>query len=665
MRQAWLIAGMLFVFAFAKAQQFISHQVSTGETVYSISKKYSVSEDDIYKYNPDAKERIYEGLVLILPDAKKTTGGVGATSPQEDITFKTHKVKRKETLFSISKRYNVPVDIIKKYNKELYSKPLRKGFKLRIPTNYKEAVAEVVEDPRPKPSANITTYVVKAKETKYGIARSYGITLSDLKALNPNIGGVLGVGQIINVPNTQPQTETTIDTSKYQLYEVVKGDTMYSLLRSINLKADDLITLNPALGDGLKEGMILKIPRIEGYTTSGEGALPPVGTASKVNLADSIAFTTPKRLAIMLPFGLSKVQDSVAANVDLIKDNRVLRIALDFHSGALMAIEKAKKIGIAVEANIYDTDYVREDGTSANARKVENLIRANDFSSVDAVIGPLLGNNINRAASVLTSQNTPVISPITTRVKMSSNIFQSRPNDLLLKNKMLDYLKANRAGKNIILIADGKNATVKAKIKAAIPNIIEVNPRTSEKGIYLYPDDIPSKLSKTLENWVILETNDLPLISNVTTSLNAQIEDMAKITLLTCKKGDAYASNEIHNTHLTNLNFHYPSIDREYTMNEEGGFFEAYEEAYGESPGEYAIRGYDITLDTILRLAYAGNLFDAAHTGIETNYVENKFRYVRHAGGGYHNEAVYLMKYGPDLSLEEVIINVEEKITDD
>jgi len=123
-----------------------------------------------------------------------------------------------------------------------------------------------------------------------------------------------------------------------------------------------------------------------------------------------------------------------------------------------------------------------------------------------------------------------------------------------------------------------------------------------------------------------------------------------------CKKGDAYRSDEIHNTHLTNLNFHYPSIDREYTMEEKDSFFEAYEDAYGESPGEYAIRGYDITLDTILRLAYAGNLFDAARTGIETNYVENKFRYVRHAGGGYHNEAVYLMKYGPNLSLEEVII---------
>jgi len=656
MKQAWLIVGLLFVFAFAKAQQFISHQVSTGETVYSISKKYSVSENDIYKYNPDAKERIYEGLVLILPAAEETTAGDGVTPPQENITFKTHKVKRKETLFSISKRYNVPIDIIKKYNKELYSKPLRKGFKLRIPTNYQPPAVEVVEEFTTIPTTTTASYTVKAKETKYGIARSYGITIADLEALNPDMGAVLGVGQTIIVPNTQSQGETTIDTAKYQLYEVVKGDTMYSLLRRINLKADDLITLNPTLDDGLKEGMILKIPKIEGYSITGDGALPPVGTLAKVNLADSITFSTPKRLAIMLPFGLSKVQDSVAANVDLIKDNRVLRIALDFHSGALMAIEKAKEIGIDVEAKIYDTDYVREDGASANARKVENLINTNDFSNVDAVIGPLLGNNINRAASTLASRNTPVISPITTRVKMSSNIFQSRPNDLLLKNKMLEYLKANGAGKNIILIADGENATVKAKIKSVIPNIIEVNPRTSKKGIFLYPDDIPSKLSKTLENWVILETNDLPLISHVTTSLNAQIEDMAKITLLTCKKGDAYRSDEIHNTHLTNLNFHYPSIDREYTMEEKDSFFEAYEDAYGESPGEYAIRGYDITLDTILRLAYAGNLFDAARTGIETNYVENKFRYVRHAGGGYHNEAVYLMKYGPNLSLEEVII---------
>ena len=656
MKQAWLIVGMLFVFAFAKAQQFISHQVITGETVYSISKKYNVSEDDIYKFNPDAKERIYEGLVLILPDTDAKTAGGEIIPPQEDITFKIHRVKRKETLFSISQQYNIPIDIIKKYNKRLYSKSLRKGYKLRIPTNYQKTVATVVEETTPTAPAKTTTYAIKAKETKYGIARSYGITLEELEALNPDMSAVLGVGQIINVPNSKPQIDTTIDTSKYEWYEVLKGDTMYSLLRRINLKADDLIALNPALDDGLKEGMILKIPSTEGYTITSDGTLSPIGDKEKVNLADSIAFSTPKRLAIMLPFGLSKVQDSVAANADLIKDNRVLRIALDFHSGVLLALEKAKAIGINVDATIYDTDYVREDGASANARKVEDLINNNDFSNVDAVIGPVLGDNINRAASVLASQNVPVISPITTRVKMSNNIFQSRPSDLLLKNKMLDYLKAHGEGKNIILIADHKSAAVKAKIKVALPNLIEVNPRSSDKGIYLYPDDISSKLSKTLDNWVILETNDLPLISLVTTSLNTQIEDMAKITLLTCKKGDAYRSNEIHNTHLTNLNFHYPSIDKEYNSDKEDSFFELYEEVYGESPGEYAIRGYDITLDTILRLAYAGNLFDAAGKGIETGYVENKFHYVRHSGGGYHNEAVYLMKYGPNLSLEEVVI---------
>ena len=84
-------------------------------------------------------------------------------------------------------------------------------------------------------------------------------------------------------------------------------------------------------------------------------------------------------------------------------------------------------------------------------------------------------------------------------------------------------------------------------------------------------------------------------------------------------------------------------------------FFDAYKDRYDVSPSEQAVRGYDLMLDTILRLAYASDLYSAAQTGIETDYLENKFRYARGEGGGFQNKAVYLVKYGPDLKLEEVM----------
>ena len=101
-------------------ETYKTHKVEKGETVYSIAKKYGVSEEAIYRLNPDAKNGITSSSVLIIPAASgnelKVTG------------FKTHRTKRKETLFSISQKYGVTIDDIKKYNKFLYSEGLRNSI---------------------------------------------------------------------------------------------------------------------------------------------------------------------------------------------------------------------------------------------------------------------------------------------------------------------------------------------------------------------------------------------------------------------------------------------------------------------------------------------------------------------------------------------------------
>ena len=50
----------------AFAQEFKYHTVKKGETVYSISKDYNVSEEDIYKYNPDSIKWLMLSFLLNL-----------------------------------------------------------------------------------------------------------------------------------------------------------------------------------------------------------------------------------------------------------------------------------------------------------------------------------------------------------------------------------------------------------------------------------------------------------------------------------------------------------------------------------------------------------------------------------------------------------------------
>ncbi len=90
-------------------EDFIDHKVKKGQTVYSLSKKYEVDEDIIYRYNPWARDGIQPGQTIWIPKPKK----VQISTSEEISGFRYHTVKEQETLYSISVIYGLSVsDII-------------------------------------------------------------------------------------------------------------------------------------------------------------------------------------------------------------------------------------------------------------------------------------------------------------------------------------------------------------------------------------------------------------------------------------------------------------------------------------------------------------------------------------------------------------------------
>jgi hypothetical protein len=66
------------------------------------------------------------------------------------------------------------------------------------------------------------------------------------------------------------------------------------------------------------------------------------------------------------------------------------------------------------------------------------------------------------------------------------------------------------------------------------------------------------------------------------------------------------------------------------------------------------VRGFDVTYDVLLRLAIADDVYDANDSNVETEYIENKFRYTKKMFSGYQNNALYIIKYNNDLQFEVV-----------
>ncbi|MCR8669156.1 LysM peptidoglycan-binding domain-containing protein [Aestuariibaculum sp. M13] len=621
--------AVLFGINTANAQNFSTHQVKKGETVEALAKQYYVTPSQIYALNPDAKKELKPNTILIIPISKANKPEVEET--KELVGFKPHRVGKKETLYSLAKEYEVSEEDIKKHNKFLYAEPLRKGDKLQIP------VYKVTR--KTKESDAVTTYIVQPKEGKWRVAYKFGITLKEFEELNPNLGDSLQVGQQVYVPNIENKDQKSVD-EQYSYYKVLPKEGFYRLNIKLGLDQEALETLNPELKEtGLKEGMILKVP----YSATVNGA--SANEVKPVALNNKISDFSTKHIAVMLPFRLNRVDyDSVADTKRSIKKDPYLNASLDFHSGVLMAVDSLKKLGVSLKVDVYDTKH--------EVSEVARIINNNDFESVDAVIGPLTSNTFEKAAIELKQYNTPIVSPIGTDLRLYDNVFQSRPSDKLLKSKIINYVKSDSADKNIVVISDTKNSAIANELKSEFTYARLVFSRKDKEGKdanYIMVGDVQSVL-KPGKNYVFLETQSEGLASNATSILaslnqakngNSGIE----IILVTTNFNEAFEGDEVSNDQLSRLHFHYATTAKSYSESDNNSFVKAYEKKYGLTPNKRAVKGFDLTMDVVLRLVTSENLYTSVNQSPLTEYVENKFAYNKELVGGYYNNAVYVVKY--------------------
>lgn len=157
------------------------HTVAAGETLFGIAKKYQMSVEQIRELNGLEGFGIQIGQELII------NGAAREEHPDTENTSFIHTVETGETLYSIAKKYNMPVDELKSIN-NLTSNDLRIGQKLQL--NKKEAGQK--ETPTNTLPA---THIVEKGDTLYSLARKYSISVDTLKKLNNLEGNVISLGE--------------------------------------------------------------------------------------------------------------------------------------------------------------------------------------------------------------------------------------------------------------------------------------------------------------------------------------------------------------------------------------------------------------------------------------------------------------------------------------
>lgn len=182
---------------------FVIHRVDEKETLYGISRRYGVTVNQILEYNPTADAGLEVGQILKVPYVPR--------SKPQPAQGNIHKVAEKETLFSISRMYNVTVDELKQWN-NLADNALSVGQELVIRKS--ESIVSPQPMPAPPPVKSIqSVHTVAAKETLYSIARKYGVSVQQLKEWNGLTTEELKVGQQLLVAQPVYNKEQPVVTT--------------------------------------------------------------------------------------------------------------------------------------------------------------------------------------------------------------------------------------------------------------------------------------------------------------------------------------------------------------------------------------------------------------------------------------------------------------------
>ena len=619
----------------AQEKKFTTYKVKEGESLQSIAKSLSVTPYDLLKLNPDVKDDVKADDILIIPN--KNYDPLGDIS-NADLTkigtrdivvdnFIYHEVVPKETVFSILQKYQISEEELKQNNPLLAREGLKIGQVVKIPLGIDlDAIVEKEKNTQP--------YLVKAKETKYSIARQYGISIEYLEELNPKIKEKgLQIDDVILVPKEVVQAPE----EDYTVHKVEKMETMFSLTHKYGVSSEELIEANPDLAEGVKEGMLLKIPKKT--------------MEVKEDFVDLVDPDKRLRIAIMLPFKANR--DSLD-----FENDRLLNITSDFYFGAMVALDSLKRQGLSVQTVVYDTEN--------SAQVSDRLTRRPEFKDYDAVIGPLFLTNLEQVSNNLKFSEPLVVSPISSKDHSSMgnlNLVQEKASLDQLTGEMLEYIKRIHEDQNLIIIRN--NSEKSQRIYDRIHRDIEelASPREvivmEPKDGYIDPElfrVFRDTLDRGIVNWFLVTDDEPAFLGDVFNNLGV-FPEADSLVVFGFEKSRNYS--KIDNNFLARVHFHYPTTNHLDTGTPSYRNFEKmYRRRYHSLPSEYSIEGFDVTYDLLMRLSSDADLIGQG----KSERLATRYSYIENTSGSILNNGIYLVRYeGLDLKVIDPSAEFPEK----
>ncbi|MBO7282166.1 MAG: LysM peptidoglycan-binding domain-containing protein [Alistipes sp.] len=344
-------------------------------------------------------------------------------------SYYKHLVASGDTIYALSKAYNVSEQQILESNEGVTSATLKVDSYIYIPR-----VAQV--ESKAVDKKRFITHSVKSGDTIYSIARKYKVSVATLERDNPNVDiERIAPGMEILVRRSERGYATMDDIDKEQRkrdaevvlksneYRVVAGETVYSLSRRFGLSEETFMEINSLKSPrDLKDGMIvIRTKPMEVVPESAEVApsleeQPVVETSEEV-VVDVVATESPVSDAHVPIFEKFAPEQKLRTLLMLPfhKEGKVNSTAVDFYRGVLLAMEELREEGYDIELSVLDTQ-----GSEA---VVEDIVAYDpQFYGTDLIIGPVYEDEISKVLPYATEAHIPVVSPLADITSLSGSV---------------------------------------------------------------------------------------------------------------------------------------------------------------------------------------------------------------------------------------------------
>jgi len=596
------------------------HTVQKGQTIYAISRAYGITEIEILNENPGiTAESINPGNALRIPI--KTY--IQTLDDQEDELnkddFHYHKVKRRQTLYFISKKYNVPIEIIYRYNNEIKT-GLKIGQIIKIPK--KDVLGRIMEPEEFE--EKFIFYTVNENDTLYSISKKFGVPITE----------------IINYNNQQ-------------------------------------------LRWGLKKGYILKIPKprvlyidtLQAIIDSAALFLEKYTSPLSAYECDSIrGYRDSIKVALLLPFFSKEFVEiqKLEKDTSLIADEAYYEATkkkasfgasfIEFYEGVLLAVDSLKNSVNSIKIIVKDTE--RDTNT------VKRIIRELEYFNPDIIIGPVFPENVKLVADFARQNQIVVISPLSPRRDLVENnpfIIQVIPSRKTELDVWADYI-SQYYDKNIILVHNSDSNEFK-EMDYFRGKLFSNFYRDSTYKYIVYKEvrfndtlsnNILHALSGDKENMVFISSTNEAYVMEAVNKLRRYQKDY-QIRVFGYPIWQTWSNIDIEYLHDLQLNIYVPFyID--YNDKHTKYFINKCRRIYNYEPHSvmakgynYCFLGYDIALYSLSALKGYGRYFPRCIEHFKINLLLSDYLFIRRdIKSGLENISISILNYNNDLTVNKI-----------